>query len=337
MKNQPRTGGDMRRRLLRHHLPLALASAVVLALFMGLPGGFDSGENRGLNIFTGTFPRKDFPGVQTGQPGGSRAPEQQGTSHQTPQPGAGHQPRQHGGGQRRPEQQGGSSVGPTAEEVEERSFVRRFTTATGYVALVLLALTLLIGPANLLLRRRNPVSGYLRRDVGAWTAVVSFVHVVVSLRVHGSGQIRDFLDFFVADGSPLRNSFGLANWTGLAGLVIVAGLLALSSDAALKKLRAKNWKRLQRLNYALFALAHRARVLLRRAAAGDIALHDLARPQRPRCRRRSGGRDLAVPADKAVARKSRVGGGSWRALVENADRTAVRHGRPWHRGLRRRR
>ena len=81
-----------------------------------------------------------------------------------------------------------------------------------------------------------------------------FVHVVVSLKVHGSGQIRDFLDFFVADGSPLRNSFGLANWTGLAGLVIVAGLLALSSDAALKKLRAKNWKRLQRLNYALFAL-----------------------------------------------------------------------------------
>jgi uncharacterized protein (DUF305 family) len=36
--------------------------------------------------------------------------------------------------------------------------------------------------------------------------------------------------------------------------VIVAALLALSSDAALRKLKAKNWKRLQRLNYALFAL-----------------------------------------------------------------------------------
>jgi DMSO/TMAO reductase YedYZ heme-binding membrane subunit len=36
--------------------------------------------------------------------------------------------------------------------------------------------------------------------------------------------------------------------------VIVVGLLALSSDAALRKLKAKNWKRLQRLNYALFAL-----------------------------------------------------------------------------------
>jgi DMSO/TMAO reductase YedYZ heme-binding membrane subunit len=90
--------------------------------------------------------------------------------------------------------------------------------------------------------------------VGAWTALFSGVHVIVSLTVHGSGQIRDFLTFFVADGSPLRNSFGLGNWTGLAGLMIVAGLLALSSDAALRKLNAKNWKRLQRLNYVLFAL-----------------------------------------------------------------------------------
>jgi DMSO/TMAO reductase YedYZ heme-binding membrane subunit len=90
--------------------------------------------------------------------------------------------------------------------------------------------------------------------VGAWTAVFSVAHVIVSLMVHGSGQIRHFVDFFVADGSPLRNSFGLGNWTGLAALVIVTGLLALSSDAALRKLKAKNWKRLQRLNYALFTL-----------------------------------------------------------------------------------
>jgi sulfoxide reductase heme-binding subunit YedZ len=145
-------------------------------------------------------------------------------------------------------------VSPSAEDVEERSLRRRLTTATGYVALALLALTLLIGPANLLLRRRNPVSSYLRRDVGAWTALFSGVHVIVSLTVHGSGQIGHFLDFFIADGSPLRNSFGLGNWTGLAALVIVAALLALSSDAALRKLKAKNWKRLQRLNYALFAL-----------------------------------------------------------------------------------
>ena len=36
--------------------------------------------------------------------------------------------------------------------------------------------------------------------------------------------------------------------------MIVVGLLALSSDFALRKLRARPWKWLQRLNYALFAL-----------------------------------------------------------------------------------
>jgi sulfoxide reductase heme-binding subunit YedZ len=134
-----------------------------------------------------------------------------------------------------------------------RAFIQRFTVATGYVATGLLALTLLIGPANLMLRRRNPVSGYLRRDVGAWTAIFSIAHVVYGLQVHG--PLSDFLGYFVApDGSPWLNSFGLGNWTGLVATVIVVGLLALSSDFALRKLTARPWKRLQRLNYALFGL-----------------------------------------------------------------------------------
>ncbi len=210
---------------------------------------FDASEYPAADIFSGTFPR-DFPAGQTGQHGGGQTgPMQQSGGHQPPPGrGGGHQPPQ-----QQPEGQT-PTVSPRAEEVRERSFVRRLTVGTGYVALALLAFTLLIGPANLLLRRRNPVSSYLRRDVGAWTAVFSGVHVIASLWVHGTGQIRDFLNFFVAHGSPLRNSFGLGNWTGLAALVIVAGLLALSSDAALRRLKAKNWKRLQRLNYVLFAL-----------------------------------------------------------------------------------
>ena len=60
--------------------------------------------------------------------------------------------------------------------------------------------------------------------------------------------------FFEPDGSPLTDSFGLGNWTGLAATVVVLGLLALSNDRALRKLKARRWKRLQRLNYALFVL-----------------------------------------------------------------------------------
>jgi sulfoxide reductase heme-binding subunit YedZ len=134
---------------------------------------------------------------------------------------------------------------------------RQLTTATGYVATVLLGLTLLVGPANMLLGRRNPVSSYLRRDIGVWTAGASVVHVVLGLQVHGErGDAFAFVRyFFTADGALMTNSFGLGNWAGLAALVIAAGLLALSTDGALRELGAKPWKRLQRLNYALFALA----------------------------------------------------------------------------------
>lgn len=132
--------------------------------------------------------------------------------------------------------------------------VSLFTVATGYVALTLLALTLLIGPANLLLRRRNPVSSYLRRDLGTWTAVFSIVHVVVGFQARGGGGPFGFVRFFVADGRPLTNSFGLGNWTGLAALVIVVGLLAISTNRSVRELKAERWKGLQRLNYTLFAL-----------------------------------------------------------------------------------
>jgi sulfoxide reductase heme-binding subunit YedZ len=132
---------------------------------------------------------------------------------------------------------------------------QRLTVATGYVATGLLALTLLVGPANLLLRRRNPVSSYLRRDVGMWTAGFSVVHVFFGLQVHSAGQVSAFLAYFVAaDGSPLLNNFGLGNWTGLLAIVIVAGLLTISSDLALRILKAPTWKWVQRLNYATFVL-----------------------------------------------------------------------------------
>lgn len=143
------------------------------------------------------------------------------------------------------------------DDLQNRGLMARFTTATGYLGLGLLALTLLVGPANLLLRKRNSISSYVRRDMGTWTAIVSVVHVIVGFQVHGppaSLGERMLRYFFAADGSPLTNAFGLGNWTGLAATVIVVGLLGISSDFALRKLKAGPWKWLQRLNYALFAL-----------------------------------------------------------------------------------
>jgi sulfoxide reductase heme-binding subunit YedZ len=136
-----------------------------------------------------------------------------------------------------------------------RGFVSRLARATGYVALGLLALTLLVGPANLVLRRRNPMSSYLRRDIGIWTAIVSVVHVIVGFQTgHGGSGISRVVDFFVANGRPLTSRFGLGNWTGLGALVIVVGLLALSTNSAVRELKGTRWNSLQRLNYTLFVL-----------------------------------------------------------------------------------
>ena len=177
------TGGDLRRRLVFHHVPLAFASAVVLVLFMRLPL-FDTGAYPHGDIFSATIPRERGEGGAMG----------------------------HGGEHTGPRDHDGGHTGPSPDEIQSRSFVRQFTVATGYVALGLLGLTLVIGPANLLLRRRNPVSNYLSRDVGTWAAIGSVVHVIVGLQVHGRGRISDFLDHFVATAA--RGSIALAWGTG---------------------------------------------------------------------------------------------------------------------------
>jgi sulfoxide reductase heme-binding subunit YedZ len=206
------TGRGWRRRLLLHHVPLALASAVLLILFMGYSPA--------------TAP------TQLDMTAGGPLPQ-------------GIEAMSHGGG-----------AGPGMGSGNHGSLMARWTTATGYVATVLLALTLLTGPANLLLRRRNPVSSSLPRDTGTWATVFTIVHVILGFQVHGAvSDVLNFLRyFFFADGTPKLNSFGLGNWTGLAALVIVVGLLALSNDRSLRELKAKRWKNLQRLNYVLFAL-----------------------------------------------------------------------------------
>lgn len=128
--------------------------------------------------------------------------------------------------------------------------------STGYVATLFLAATLLVGPVNLILRRRNPVSTYLRRDLGVWTALWSLVHVVLSFQqgaAHGGGLFR-FVEFFVVDGRPLTNSFGWGNWTGLAATVIIVALLVTSTDRVMRELSGKRWKMIQRFNYGVFVL-----------------------------------------------------------------------------------
>ena len=237
------TNGDLRYRFLHFHVPLALVSASILFLWMSVPLFQRAGHQGSPQAAQAT----SHQGTPSTMHQGSSPADSQATGHQGQSQTDGVTPSMN--------HSGNQTANP--DRIQTRLLIARFTTATGYIALGLLGLTLLIGPVNLLLYRRTPISSYLVRDVGMWAAIVSVIHVIAGFFVHGPAVPlieRILFYFFAPDGSPLTNRFGWANWTGLAATLIVVGLLAISSDAALQKLKAKRWKNLQRLNYALFVL-----------------------------------------------------------------------------------
>jgi sulfoxide reductase heme-binding subunit YedZ len=127
-----------------------------------------------------------------------------------------------------------------------------FTIAFGYLALLFLAVTLLIGPSRLLWRRRNPVNIDSRRDSGIWAGLTGCLHVVFGLQVHLGGKILAY--FFTPAGDLRLDLLGVSNDLGAAATVILVGLVALSNNWTLRRLRGPRWKFWQRFNYALFLL-----------------------------------------------------------------------------------
>lgn len=138
-----------------------------------------------------------------------------------------------------------------------KDVLTRASFATAYPALVLLAATLLIGPWNWLRDRPNPVSSDLRRDIGIWAGLLAILHSAVGQCVHLRG--RPWLYYIYGPTERhhgLRHdAFGIANHTGALSALVVIALLATSNDYSLRKLRTPGWKKLQRWNYAVFALA----------------------------------------------------------------------------------
>jgi sulfoxide reductase heme-binding subunit YedZ len=129
----------------------------------------------------------------------------------------------------------------------------RLVVASAYAALLLISVTLLIGPLNLLRRRPNPVSSDLRRDVGIWAGLVSLGHMLFGLQWHYPWEPWKF--FWDGGANPLRlDRFGQASFLGLGGILIVALLLTISNDRAFRNLGRQRWKALQRLNYVLLGL-----------------------------------------------------------------------------------
>jgi sulfoxide reductase heme-binding subunit YedZ len=155
-------------------------------------------------------------------------------------------------------------AGGPAEEVH------RLSLATAYVGMVLLVVGLVIGPINVVRGRPSPLSDDLRRDVGIWAALLIAIHTFFGLQVHFGGTVLPYflkvagtydpasfprLAQPIAAALPFRiDPFGIGNETGLLGTLIALGLLVLSNDLSMRALGNRRWKRLQQLNYVLFAL-----------------------------------------------------------------------------------
>jgi methionine sulfoxide reductase heme-binding subunit len=134
----------------------------------------------------------------------------------------------------------------------KRDFISRLSIGTAYCALFLTAVALLLGPLNVLRRKRNPVSFDLRRDFGIWAGISAVAHVAVGLNVHLRGRM--WLYFVDVDRHPRWDAFGFGNYTGAAAASVFVLLLTLSNDVSLRRLGVKRWKSLQRWTYAAAVL-----------------------------------------------------------------------------------
>jgi sulfoxide reductase heme-binding subunit YedZ len=135
--------------------------------------------------------------------------------------------------------------------------ITRLSFSTAWPALVLLSVTLLIGPWRSLRGRPPALSVDLRRDIGIWGGILGVVHAGIGQCVHLRG--RPWL-YYVYEKAlehllPIRHDlFGFANFTGLFAALVLLALLATSNDASLRKMGQPGWKSLQRWNYASFGL-----------------------------------------------------------------------------------
>ncbi len=133
----------------------------------------------------------------------------------------------------------------------------RLSFSTAWPALVLLTVTLAIGPWRTLTGKRAVLSLDLRRDIAIWAGIAGVLHAGIGQCVHLRG--RPWLYYIYEKTQdhlvPLRHDlFGFSNFTGLFAALILLALLATSNDAALRKLGVDGWKSLQRWNYACFGL-----------------------------------------------------------------------------------
>lgn len=133
-----------------------------------------------------------------------------------------------------------------------RTMTESLSMVTAYAALLFLASALIIGPLNVLRATSNPLSSYLRRDIGIVAGAFAIVHTVIGLQVHMRGDFMQY--FFLRTGSGgignIRlDMFGIANHLGLFATIVIIVLLGISNNMSIHRFGPTRWKSAQRWIY----------------------------------------------------------------------------------------
>lgn len=136
-----------------------------------------------------------------------------------------------------------------------RDAITFIAQATGYISITILTISIILGSVNLLLKHKNPISTYFRRDISIVGGFLAIIHSITGLFVHLRGKTWLYFLNKTDHGYSVRlDNFGLANYTGLISALVILLLLVTSNDYLLKKLNPRNWKNIQRLSYIMFIL-----------------------------------------------------------------------------------
>lgn len=126
--------------------------------------------------------------------------------------------------------------------------MHRWNRAFGDASLVLISLSMGLGPLTRFLRAAVPLLPF-RREMGIQGCLLAVVHAAIVL----VGWVEwDLMRLFGFEWHPellayvmFQHGFGLANAIGIAALVLVGLLAATSSDFAMRHLGLSGWKFLQ--------------------------------------------------------------------------------------------
>lgn len=133
-----------------------------------------------------------------------------------------------------------------------RSEIEAWSIGSAYAGFTLLAVSLSLGPINVLRKRHNPAHSVLRRDFGIGAGVAGLVHTALGIQVHMGGEI---IRYFTLP-EPRRASgmvFVSANYLGLIASVVLVLLVSISNNVSIRKMGIERWKKTQRLVYAAAA------------------------------------------------------------------------------------